>query len=66
MSITVKSCNKTSLLKQLNHLSRNTVINTTYEVIISNRKCDLDTAKRVKKLFKNEVKAVLIAVGELE
>ena len=66
-----KACHKEALYTYLNTISNRDIKEVLYPIILKNpaRKHTVKTlndAKNVKVLFKNEVKEVLIALGELE
>jgi hypothetical protein len=60
------ACNKQRLYDAFREISRREIAEEIYKVIMNNRKVDLHAAKCVHVLRKNEVKAVMIALGELE
>ena len=60
------ACNKQRLRDRLVELSRTEVNEKIYEVIMDNRKIDLEAAKRVVILRKNEVYRVMVELGEID
>ena len=60
------ACTKTQLINKLKPISESDVMKAIYKVIMKNRKYNITKAKNVRGLFKNEVKEVLVALGELE
>ncbi len=60
------ACNKERIYTAFNVISRKDVRMAIYKAIMDNRKCTLEDAKRIQVVYKNEVRAVMIALGELE
>lgn len=61
-----KICYKSALLERFNKVSRKLLLELVYEAVQLNRKYTIKQAKNTKILFKNEVKHVMIQLGEYE
>ena len=61
-----RTCKKQELYTHLSALSENEVRTEVNIVISKHRNIDIETAKRKHRIRRNECKAVMIALGELE